>query len=182
METTENAITNYAAQFFRRLSNYLDTKLYFFGSIQRKDYFPIASDIDVAIFTDNMPSTLTKIQAFLSVKKNEIKRFVWRLNYDNNLVIGHKIIYRVPEKDFTVEISIYNEKFKKGILAEHNGRRELPFYATIMLILLKTMFYTLHIIPSEWYIYCKNFIFTTVICKKEDDFVVLDLKQEETSN
>jgi predicted nucleotidyltransferase len=178
METTENEIPKYAINFFTKLRNYLDTKLYFFGSVQRKDYFPSNSDIDVAIFTDNMQSTLTRLQAFLGIKKHEIKRFAWRLNYDNQLVIGYKIMYKEPEKNFITELSIYNEKFKHGILEEHNGKKELPFYATILLIILKTLFYTLHIIPSEWYIYCKNIILTTLICKKEDDFVVLDLKQE----
>lgn len=180
METIQNEIPNYAISFFRKLSNYLDTKLYFFGSVQRKDYFPSASDIDVAIFTDNMQSTLTKLQAFLGIKKYEIKRFAWRLNYNNQLVIGNKIMYKEPEKNFITELSIYNEKFKDAILIEHNGKKELPFYATILLIILKTLFYTLHIIPSEWYIYCKNIILTTIICKKEDDFVVLDIKQEST--
>jgi predicted nucleotidyltransferase len=178
METIQNDIPKYAIDFFRRLGSYLDTKLYFFGSVQRKDYFPSASDIDVAVFTDNMQSTLTKLQAFLGVKKHEIKRFAWRLNYNNQLVIGHKILYKEPAKNFIVEISVYNDKFKDAILAEHNGKKELPFYATILLIILKFLFYTMHIIPSEWYIYCKKQILTTLICKKEDDFVVLDIKQE----
>jgi len=176
METTENEIPKYAINFFTKLRNYLDTKLYFFGSVQRKDYFPSASDIDVAIYTDNVESTLKKLQSYLGIKKYEIKRFAWKLNCNNQLVIGHKIMYKEPEKNFVTEISIYNEKFKDAVLSEHNGKKELPFYATILLVILKTLFYTFHIIPSEWYIYCKNIILTTIINKKEDDFVVLDLK------
>jgi predicted nucleotidyltransferase len=61
METTRNNLTPYSKHFFDSLSNYLDTKLYFFGSIQRRDYFPNSSDIDVDIFTDNEPGTILKI-------------------------------------------------------------------------------------------------------------------------
>jgi predicted nucleotidyltransferase len=177
METTKNKMPEYNEIFFEKLKNYLDTKLYFFGSVQRDDYFPTSSDIDVAIFTDNINSTITKLQIFLNKDRNEFKKFVWRLNYDNSLVKGYKIMYKEPENNFVVEISIYDEKYKKGVLAEHNGKKNLPFYATISLIIIKYLFYTFNIIPAEWYIYLKKLILTKLIFKKNDDFVVLDLKQ-----
>ena len=54
METTKNEIPEYNNIFFEKLKNYLDMKIYFFGSVQRNDYFPKSSDIDVALFTDNI--------------------------------------------------------------------------------------------------------------------------------
>ena len=173
METTKNKMPEYNNIFFEKLKNYLDTKLYFFGSVQRPDYFQKGSDIDVAIFTDNIKSTVTKLQNFLNVGADEFKTFVWRLKYDSSLVKGHKIIYRELDRDFVVEFSIYEEKFKDGILEEHNGKRDLPFYATWLLIIIKFLFYTLNVIPSSWYIYLKNFIFTKLTFNTEDDFVVL---------
>ena len=65
METTKNKLSSYESDFFNKLSNYLDTKLYFYGSIQRDDYKPGHSDIDVDIFTDNIHSALIKIQNLL---------------------------------------------------------------------------------------------------------------------
>ena len=53
METTKNEMSPYAKQFFDKLSKYLDNKFYFYGSIQRLDYFPEYSDIDADLFTDN---------------------------------------------------------------------------------------------------------------------------------
>ena len=173
METTKNIMSEYNNTFFEKLKNYLDTKIYFFGSIQRDDYFQKGSDIDVAIFTDNIKSTVTKLQNFLNVSADEFKTFVWRLNLDNSLVKGYKIMYKEPEQDFVVEFSIYEEKYKEGILYEHNGKRVLPFYATWLLIIIKFLFYTLGVLPSSWYIYLKNIIFTKLIFLKEDDFVVL---------
>ena len=70
METTKNKMSHFAEKFFHKLKNYLDTKLYYYGSIQRNDYFPNSSDIDVDIFTDNEQSTITKLQNFLHPMKH----------------------------------------------------------------------------------------------------------------
>jgi predicted nucleotidyltransferase len=69
METTKNKMNPFAEKFFKKLSDYLDTKIYFYGSIQRNDYFPNSSDIDADIFTDNESSIINKLQNFLGVKK-----------------------------------------------------------------------------------------------------------------
>jgi len=178
METTKNKLPQDKQIFFDKLSNYLDLKLYFFGSIQRKDYFPKSSDIDVAIFTDSISSTIIKIQNYLNVKRSDFKKFVWRLNTTNEVVTGYKMMYKNLEKDIIAEFSIYDEKYKPFILNEYNLKKDLPFYATYLLIILKFLFYSLSIIPAEWYIAGKRFILTYIINKEEDNFVVLDLKDK----
>ena len=80
METTRNELPPYAKEFFYKLSNYLDTKIYFYGSVQRPDYFPASSDIDVDIFTDNESSTISKLQYFLGVEKFKFKKFLYKLH------------------------------------------------------------------------------------------------------
>jgi len=173
METTKNAMPEYNTIFFEKLKNYLDTKIYFFGSVQRDDYFPKGSDIDVAIFTDNVNSTLTKLSFFLNITPQDFKKCFWRLNYDNSLVKGYKFMYKEPNKNFAVEISVYDEKYKESILIEYNGKKDLPYHATILLIIIKYLFYTLNIIPGEWYTCIKRFILTKLILKEDDDFIVL---------
>ena len=39
-ETTLNPLTPYQENFFKKLSIALDTKIYYYGSVQRFDYFP----------------------------------------------------------------------------------------------------------------------------------------------
>ena len=175
METTKNKLTQEEQTFFNKLSNYLDTKLYFFGSIQRRDYLPNSSDIDVDIFTDNENSTITKMMNFLNVERKNFKKFVWKLNnFNNELAYGYKVMYKNKENKFSVEFSIYNEKYKHNILYEHNDKRDIPIYATVLLIILKFLFYTLHIIPSDWYVKSKKYILSTLLFKKDDHFVVID--------
>ena len=65
METVRNNLPQHMNLYFNKLSTYLDTKLYFFGSVQRLDYLENESDIDIAIFTDNMEPMLLKIQNLL---------------------------------------------------------------------------------------------------------------------
>jgi predicted nucleotidyltransferase len=175
METTRNKLTPQEQIFFNKLSNYLDTKLYFFGSIQRGDYLPNSSDIDVDIFTENENSTITKLMNFLNVDRKLFKRCIWKLNnFNNELAYGHKIMYKSAENKFSVEISIYNEKYKHKILYEHNDKKDIPLYATVLLIILKFLYYTLHIIPSSWYVKSKKIILSKMLFKKDDHFVVID--------
>jgi len=177
METTRNKLSQDETNFFNKLSNYLDTKLYYFGSVQRGDYFPNSSDIDVDIFTENENSTIIKLMNFLNVERHEFKRFVWKLNnYNDKLAYGYKLMYKNKPNNFAVEFSIYNEKYKNYILYEHNDKKDIPLHATILLIIIKFLYYTLHIIPSKWYTETKNFILSTLIFKKDDHFVVIDPK------
>ena len=82
-------------------------------------------------------------------------------------------MYREPARNFNVEISIYDAKYKERILTEHNGKRNLPVYATFALIIIKYLFYSFNIMPREWYIYLKNLLLSKLIFLKEDDFIVL---------
>jgi hypothetical protein len=156
METTRNKLTTRERRFFDRISEYLDTKIYFYGSIQRYDYFPGYSDIDVYIFTDNVNGTLSKLQNFLSIEPAEIRRFVYKLHNSKNIIKGHKIEY---EKDgIKVEFTIYNVSDKEAALNDKKGHDDLPAYTLILLIILKFTYYKLGLITSSLYKNLKNLV------------------------
>jgi predicted nucleotidyltransferase len=169
----ENILPENVLEFFNELRRYLDTKIYYFGSIQRNDFFPGSSDIDVDIFTDNEQSTIVKMQHFLQVKKKDFKKIVWRLNVNNRVAQGHKIMYKNPELGVSVEISIYNEIYKEGILKEHKNKIILPFYASWMLIVLKYVYYNLKWMEKKTFAYWKKKILTLGIGLPDDEFIVL---------
>jgi hypothetical protein len=177
METTKNNLSPYVSIFFKKLSLYLDKPLYFFGSVQRNDYFPGLSDIDVDIFTENSESTISKMQHFLKVKRSDFKKFVWKLNNSEMLASGYKIMYKEPEHKFMAEFSIYDEKWKSQILHEHISKFQIPFYASIILIIIKYLYYNLNFISKQSYKYLKKKTLSHIIGFKDDEFVVLDLKQ-----
>ena len=79
METIKNKIPDTTKQFFDELSDYLNTKLLFFGSVQRSDYFPGESDIDVDIFTDNPSRIINQIQNYLNIDKKTTIKFILKI-------------------------------------------------------------------------------------------------------
>jgi hypothetical protein len=118
------------------------------------------------------------MQNYLNLKREKFKKFVWRLNSNNKVVHGYKLMIKQPEHDFVAEFSIFDEKYKENILFEYNDKKDLPFYATIMLIIIKFFYYTVGVIPRAIYISWKNFILTTIIGKSESHFVVIDMKDK----
>ena len=102
-------------KFLNDLQNYLDTDLYFYGSVNRTDYVHDKSDIDIAIFTDNEYSTMTKLQHFLHVNRNAFDKIVWKL--EGKMIYGYKI---KCDKYINIkcEIAIYNSDFKDLLLTD----------------------------------------------------------------
>ena len=62
----------YAKKYFLKLGIYLDTPIYYFGSIQRDDYFPNSSDIDADI---EVYWNSTKITD-LNIKPNQVRTVI----------------------------------------------------------------------------------------------------------
>jgi hypothetical protein len=174
METTKNKLTINETHFFEKLSSYLESPMYYFGSIQRTDYFPGKSDIDIDIFTDNESSVITKMQHFLHEKPSSFKKFVWRLNHNNRVVYGYKIMYINAEHGLKAEFSIYNNKVKQDILNEHNSKVIIPFYILWCLNLIKILYYNLNLIDKHYFRYLKKKLLTFCMGLPDDDFVIID--------
>jgi hypothetical protein len=159
--------------FFKKLENYLDTDLYFYGSVNRSDYIHNKSDIDIAIFTDNEYSTINKLQHILHVKRNAFDKIIWKLN--GNMLYGYKIMC---EKYINIkcEIVIYNNNFKEIVLDEIKQYNSIPLYLSFLLFILKTLYYTFPIISKKTYAEYKRYLFNAVFLRKKDTIFFL-LKQ-----
>jgi len=149
MESPPNKLTSYEREFFTNLRNYIDKPIYFYGSIQRNDYLPGRSDVDIAIFTDNEISTLILLGNFLNLDKKEFRKSIYNLN--NKIIPGFKGKYKNKSKNMQIEISIYNEKYKNIIIQEHARNYYLPIYISLPLIIIKYLYYDLKIITKNLY-------------------------------
>jgi hypothetical protein len=173
METTKNPLPKNIKKFFYNLSEYLDTKLLYYGSIQRPDYVPGKSDIDVDIFTDNEYSLMNKLQHYLHLDKKSFKKFVYIIG--DNTTDGYKIKYKSDDGNLNVEFAIYNEKFRDIIIKDHTRKFVLPFYVTCLLCVLKFFYYTLPLLPKSFYIDAKKWILNTLYSPEVNtQFIVLD--------
>lgn len=166
-----NKLSEEASDFFNRLKDYLDTKLYFYGSILRSDYIQGKSDIDVAIFTENETRTISQLSGFLHISKQKFKRIVIQKFSNSTLIHGYKITYDDEENSLKVEFSIYNEKNKSEILQIHLSKSNLPIHASVFLWILKTLFYHLQLISLESYRFLKNKALSLLIGIPENKFV-----------
>ena len=173
MNNIRNDLPKDYKQFFKQLENYLDTDLYFYGSINRPDYVHDKSDIDIAIFTDNEYSTMTKLQHFLHVNRNAFDKIVWKL--EGKMIYGYKI---KCDKYINIkcEIAIYNSDFKDLLLTDMKKYNVIPTMMAIPLFILKTMYYTLPIISQKTYSEYKRYLFNEIMINKKDSVFLL-LKQ-----
>jgi hypothetical protein len=171
METTKNDLPSDVKKFFYNLSDYLDTKLLYYGSVQRSDYVPGKSDIDVDIFADNPDSLITKLQHFLHLKKKRFRKTMYII--DDNTVYGHKVKYENKDKQIKAEFAIYDEKDKDVIIKQHQMKTVLPIYISILLYILKTFYYRIPILTKSFYISSKNWLLDT-IGNPNNKFIILE--------
>lgn len=175
METTKNELPKNTKLFFHQLSDYLDTKLLYYGSVQRSDYVAGKSDIDVDIFTDNEYSLMAKMQHYLHVSKKDFKKVVWIIN--DTSTYGYKLKYQNERKGINTEFSIYNEKFKDIILSQHNNKHDLPIYTSVLLRTLKFFYYQFPLLDKETYTYFKRVFLNGMLGEDIDPkFLVLDFE------
>ena len=189
MNTIRNDFPKNVKLFFISLQNYLDTKLYFYGSVNRNDYIHNQSDIDVAIFTNNEYSMMSKLQHFLHVQKNAFDKIVWKLN--DNMIYGYKIKchkhlqpvehynYFIP-KNLKCEITIYNTQFKPLLLKDMQSGNKIPIHIDIILNILKMFYYTIPILPKNIYNYIKRIIFNDIVTQKDTVFYLIKQTDDES--
>lgn len=153
MEEIDKKLTDKQKEFFNKLSIYIDKPLYFYGSIYRADYLPGKSDIDVDIFTDNESSTIQMLCNFLNINKSEFRKSFYKIN--SRIINGFKAKYKNDINNIEVELSVYNEKYKNIILEEHGRCKNMPFYISFILIIVKFFYYKLGMISNETYKFIK---------------------------
>jgi predicted nucleotidyltransferase len=175
MNSVPSVLPKSTQDFFKRIQNDLDKHqdLWFYGSVTRSDYIPNQSDIDVAIFSDNEYSDISKLQNILHVKRNDFDKIVWKLN--GQIIYG----YKIKVKHINCEIHIYNKDFESTLIDEFTKPLKNQSYLTSFLIyFLKFLYYRLRILPDDIYSKGKRFIMNDLIDKKESVFYLLKNEKE----
>ena len=150
MEDIKDRLGEYKYIFFTKLQNYLETELYFYGSIKRFDYISNSSDIDIIVITDNVKSMLSKIQTYLVVGKDKTQKiFQQHSVYDKGIITGYKIKYKNYENNIEFDLLIYDEKYRNVVLQNIYDINNLPFYIITILYILKMLYYKLKLISRN---------------------------------
>jgi predicted nucleotidyltransferase len=155
MEYTKNKLPIKTQEFLNKMKEYLDTKLYFYGSVQRLDFFPNKSDIDICIFTDNTQTMIHKLSSFLHIDKKKFKKIILNIKVNSNryeIIYCYKGLYKNPKLNLILEITVCSEKYKKNILLNNYIKGiNISIYIVIILFILKFAYYYLNIIPLKYY-------------------------------
>lgn len=149
MEDIKEKISDNQYIFLKNLQDYIGIKLIFFGSIKRCDFMSENSDIDIAIISDNINSTLKKLQNYLNLHDNKIRKFVQKIPNKNGIIDGYKTNYDNECINLSLEILIYDEKYRNDVMFNIHKINNLPFYIVLLLIILKFFYYELHIISIQ---------------------------------
>jgi hypothetical protein len=164
-------LTKKEKSYFHKMSDYLDTKLYYYGSVTRDDYVPNKSDIDIAIFTDNEHSIMSKLQHFLHAKRKAFDKIAWKLN--GQMIYG----YKIKCMDYTginCEIAIYNNEFKTVLIEDYNKPlKNQTFLIYVLLNVLKLLYYQIPLLPKSTFIELKRYILNDMMCKRGSVFYLL---------
>ena len=172
METTKNKLSQEETIFFQNLKSYLNTPLYFYGSIQRDDYLPKHSDIDVDIFTNDEKNAINKLESFLNVSRRDFKKTLCVI--DNIVIIGYKIKYIDERNKINVELCVFNEKYKKQVINLQKGKFHIPYYICIITLFFKILYYELNIIPFKLFRIIKNYLIGITEADKQN-FIILEM-------
>lgn len=156
MDINHKKLTQPQRDMLNKISIYIDKPIYIYGSINRFDYIPNKSDIDIDIFTENESSTINILSTILNLNKTNFSKILSKIN--SSLIFGYKTTYLDKVNGIKFEISIYNEKYKNIVLYDHNNGRFLPFYITSVLYIIKILFYNLNLISKKFYKRCKRFL------------------------
>jgi hypothetical protein len=156
MEDIKNKMPIHKRQFFTSLENYLDTHLYYYGSIRRYDYDPNNSDIDAILFTNNEASSISQLQNWFHVSKSDFKKTVNYLPTSKRVVHGHKFTYKNNKQNISTDILIYNTKDEELLKTDTLSKINVPVYITIIWLILKFLRYRVGILSRPMYIYLKK--------------------------
>ena len=161
MNTIPSVLPKNLQQYFINLKNYLETELYFYGSVIRNDYVKNKSDIDLCIFTDNEQSTINKLKFYFHIQSKDINKVIQKSQHNDLIIYGYKIKFVID--GIKCELQIYNDNFKDKLLNDMQAPLKSPFYANIFLYILKFFYYTIPLLPKNIYVFMKKYYLNNFI-------------------
>jgi predicted nucleotidyltransferase len=176
MEDIQERISERNYNFLQKLQDYIGCKLIFFGSIKRCDFVKNYSDIDIAIITDNIQDTIVKLKFFLDIDNRKIRKIVQKFPKNNDIVNGYKTNYNDYDNDLSIEIVVYDEKYRKHVMESINNVNNFPFYITYILLIIKLFYYKLNFISSATYKWIKDIIIEAYLNQGlHDNFIAIKI-------
>jgi len=175
MEEIKHRISERNYNFLQKLQEYIGSELIFFGSIKRCDFIPKYSDIDIAIITDNIQDTIVKLKNFLDIDNRKMRKIFQKFSNNNTIVYGYKTNYDDTDNNLSLEIVLYDIKYKKQVLNSIYSINNFPFYITYTLLIIKILFYNLNIISKDVFDFIKKTMIKKYLNQTDDNLIAIKI-------
>jgi predicted nucleotidyltransferase len=172
MEDIKERLSEQNYYFLKKLQEYIGSELIFFGSIKRCDFLQKYSDIDIAIISDNIENTLVKLQNFLNLPDQKIRKIFQKFPNTTNIVHGYKTNYNDINNNLSLEIILYDEKYRTHVINSVNNINNFPFYITYILFIIKILYYELNMISNKLFKYIKSFLMENYLNQQLHDNLI----------
>jgi predicted nucleotidyltransferase len=175
MEEIKENLSERNYYFLKRMEEYIGDDLIFFGSIKRCDFVKNYSDIDIAIISDNVAGTLIKLKSFLDIDDRKIRKVFQKMSNNKTIVYGYKTYYDDADNNLSLEMIIYDEKYRKQVMEHINIHNRLPFYITYFLLLIKIVYYKLNLISSSTYKWIKGVVIENLNRESHNNLIAIKI-------
>jgi predicted nucleotidyltransferase len=172
MEAIKERLSEQNYHFLKKFQEYIGSELIFFGSIKRCDFLQKYSDIDIAIISDNVENTLVKLKNFLNMDNQKIRKIFQKFPNTTNIVYGYKTNYNDVNNDLSLEIILYDEKYRTHVINSVNNINNFPFYITYILFIIKILYYKLNMISDKLFKYIKQLLMENYLNQKLHDNLI----------
>ena len=172
MEAIKERLSEQNYHFLKKFQEYIGSELIFFGSIKRCDFLQKYSDIDIAIISDNVENTLVKLKNFLNIDNQKIRKIFQKFPNTTNIVYGYKTNYNDVNNDLSLEIILYDEKYRTHVINSVNNINNFPFYITYILFIIKILYYKLNVISDKLFKYIKQLLMENYLNQKLHDNLI----------
>jgi predicted nucleotidyltransferase len=172
MEDIKERLSEQNYHFLKKFQEYIGSELIFFGSIKRCDFLQKYSDIDIAIISDNVENTLAKLKNFLNMDNQKIRKIFQKFPNTSNIVYGYKTNYNDVNNDLSLEIILYDEKYRTHVINSVNNINNFPFYVTYILFIIKILYYKLNVISDNLFKYIKQLLMENYLNQKLHDNLI----------
>ena len=172
MEAIKERLSEQNYHFLKKFQEYIGSELIFFGSIKRCDFLQKYSDIDIAIISDNVENTLVKLKNFLNIDNQKIRKIFQKFPNTTNIVYGYKTNYNDVNNDLSLEIILYDEKYRTHVINRVNNINNFPFYITYILFIIKILYYKLNVISDKLFKYIKQLLMENYLNQKLHDNLI----------
>lgn len=172
MEAIKERLSEQNYHFLKKFQEYIGSELIFFGSIKRCDFLQKYSDIDIAIISDNVENTLVKLKNFLNIDNQRIRKIFQKFPNTTNIVYGYKTNYNDVNNDLSLEIILYDEKYRTHVINSVNNINNFPFYITYILFIIKILYYKFNMISDKLFKYIKQLLMENYLNQKLHDNLI----------